>query len=127
MPVKPESPTKRKATMKDLRGYGLMAWRHWRKHRPIYTKDLEQRGEFLEAILQAQEAAEDTYNRQLAATGNATTAAEVAEREWILLPDAREDPAEGEPDEVEEDPIAGDGFVIDLLDEDESPVQKSQT
>jgi len=74
----------KKASREDLDGYGRLAERHWRKHRPKLVKFLEARGELYEHLVEAQRQAVNYI---------AIVADEVATRTFILLPDVDDEEA----------------------------------
>ena len=85
------SQNKKKLGPEDLDGFGRMAERHWREHRPKLVKYLEQQGELYEWLKEAEDEVMN-YMEQAQKQGSDWHAArEVALHTWILLPDIEEE------------------------------------
>jgi hypothetical protein len=85
-------------TRDDLDSQGLAAERHWRKFLPKMCRELEAKGELYDALVEAQEAAEQLMEDLWKKHVPAEVSEELAEREFILLP-AEEDEPEVNPEQ----------------------------
>jgi len=83
----------KKASREDLDGYGQLAERHWRAHRPKLVKFLEARGELYEHLVEAQRQAVNYIEQAQKEGVDPIVADEVATRTFILLPDVDDEEA----------------------------------
>ena len=85
----------------DLSGWKRIAERHWRKFRPKFVAYLTKEGLLEEHLQEAAQRGEEMYSQLLRKRVPEHMATELAEHEYILLPDIDED-LEPQPDETTE-------------------------
>ena len=80
----------KKLTKQDLDGFGRMAYRHWKKHRPVLFKYLMEQGKLFEHLKEAENQAE-AYTQKAQRDGrDHHESLEIAKATWIILADVEE-------------------------------------
>ena len=78
---------KKKVTRADLQGFGRMAERHWREHRPRLVKHLEAKGTLYESLLETEDRAVEAWAQMRNKGVDHEVIREIVLHDWILLPD----------------------------------------
>jgi predicted transcriptional regulator len=87
-------------TALPITGYGMMAERHWREHRPNMVRELEAQGKLEEALYEAQEQTTDEMlaimerletEQGLTVQQSKDAAWEIVRERYILLPAEEDD------------------------------------